>query len=191
MADLSGPPTTPPQVRIRATSPPATPAPKQVKWVKGFSWDIPAEPGDGFARKIELTAEKLDKQWPAVMEKEAERYSVMRQQVLVLEAELQEVEEKLATKLEDAVEEIGLLKKEKEEGMAAANEKLAAVSVECKGRGKEIATLRVAVANTHNGKRDEKVEKDVQTEVMEVLAQNECRTYTSILAQTEGVSIEG
>ena len=81
------------------------------------------------------------------MEKEAESYSVMRQRVLALEEELQEVEEKWATKLEDAVEEISLLKKEKEEGMAAANEKLAAVSAECKGRGKEIAILRGAVAN--------------------------------------------
>ena len=79
------------------------------------------------------------------------------------------MEEKWAAKLEDAVEEIGLLKKEKEEGMAAANEKLAAVSAECKGRRKEIATLRGAVANMKKGKRDKDVEKAMQTEVTEVL----------------------
>ena len=185
VADLSGPPTTPPQIRIRATSPPATPAPKRVKWVTGFLCDLPAEPGDEFARKIELTAEELDKEWRAVMQKEAVRYSVMRQQVLALEEELQELEEKGAAKLENAVEEIGLLKKEKEEGIAAANEKLVAVSVECKSRGKEIATLRGAVANMQKGKKDKEVEKAVQTEVTEVLVagtQTERRTYASILA---------
>ena len=194
VADLSGPPTTPPQVRIRATSPPATPAPKRVKWVKGFLCDIPADPGDEFAGKIQLTAEELDKEWRVVMGKEAERYNVMRQRVLALEEELREVEEMWATKLEDAVGEIGLQKKEKEEGMAAANEKLAAVSAECKGRGKEIATVRGAVANMQNGKRDNEVEKAVQTEVTEVLVagtQTERRTYASILAQTEEVSIGG
>ena len=121
--------------------------PKRVKWVKGFLCDIPCQPGDEYAREITLTAEELDKEWQAVMEKEAERYSVMRQRVLALEEELQEVEEQWATKLEDAVEEIGLLKKEKEGGMAAANEKLAAMSDECKGREKEIVTLCGAVAN--------------------------------------------
>ena len=128
------------------------------------------------------------------MEKEAERYSVMRQRVLALEEELQEVEEKWAGKLKDAVEEIGLLKKEKEEGMAAANEKLAAVSAECKAKGKEIATLREAVANMKKGKKGKEVEKAVQTKVTEVLVagtQTEHRTYASILAQTEEVSIGG
>ena len=194
VADLSGPPTTPPQVRIHATSPPATPAPKRVKWVKGFLCDIPCLPGNEYARKIELTAEELDKEWQEVVDKQAERYSVLRQRVLALEEELQEVEEKWAEKLEDAVEEIGMLKKEKEEGMAAANEKLAAVSAECKGRGKEIATLRGAVANMKKEKRDKEVEKAVQTEVTEVLVagtQTERRTYASILAQTEEVSIGG
>ena len=128
------------------------------------------------------------------MEKEAERYSVMRQRVLALEEELQEVEERWAVKLEDAMGEIGLLKKEKEEGMAASNEKLAAVSAECKGRGKEIATLRGAVANMKRGKRDKEVEKAVQTEVTDVLVagtQTKRRTYASILAETEEVSIGG
>ena len=92
------------------------------------------------------------------------------------------------------MEEIGLLKKEKTVGIAAANEKLAAVSTECKGRGEEIATVPGDVANMNKGKRDEKLEKDVQTEVMEVLVAGtriERRTYVSILAQTEGVSIGG
>ena len=62
VADLTGPRTTPPQVQIRATSPTATPAPKRVKWVKGLVFDLLAEPGDEFARKIELTAEELDKE---------------------------------------------------------------------------------------------------------------------------------
>ena len=109
----------------------------------------------------------------------------MRQRILALEEELQGVEEKWAAKLEDAVEEISLLKKEKEEGMASANEKLAAVSAECKGRGKEIATLRGPAANMKKGKRDKEVEKAVQTEVTEVLVagtQTERRTYPSILA---------
>ena len=73
--------------------------------------------------------------------------------VRMLEEELEEVEEKWTAKLEDVVEEIGLLTKEKKEGMAAANEKLVAVSAECKGRRKEIATLRGAVANMKKGKR--------------------------------------
>ena len=194
VADLSGLPTTPPQVRIGATSPQATPVPKRVKWVKGFLCDIPCQPGNVYSREIVLNAEELDKEWPVVMEKEAERYSIMRQRVRALEEELQEVEEKWSAKLEDAVEEIGLLKKEKEECMAAANEKLAAVSAECKGRGKEIATLREAVANMKKGKRDMEVEQAVQTEVTEVLVagtQTERRTYASILAQTEEVSIWG
>ena len=97
------------------------------------------------------------------MEKEAGRYSVMRQRVLALDEELQVVKEKWAAKLEDAVEENGLLKKNKEEGMAAANEKLVAVSAEGKGRGKEIATLRGAVAYMKKGKRDKEVEETVQT----------------------------
>ena len=101
-----------------------------------------------------MTTEALDKEWQVVMEREAERCSVIRQRVLALEEELQEVEEKWAAKLEDALEEIGQLKKEKEEGMAAANEKLADVSAECKGRGKEITTLLGAVANMKQGKRD-------------------------------------
>ena len=88
VADLSGPPTTLPQLRIHATSPPATPAPKQVKWVKGFLCNLPAEPGDGFARKIEMTVEELNKEWRAVMEKEVERYSFMQQEVLAREEEL-------------------------------------------------------------------------------------------------------
>ena len=70
------------------------------------------------------------------------------------------------------------MKKEKEEGTAAANEKLAAVSAECKGRGQKIATLRGAVANMKEGKRDKKVEKAVQTEVKGVLvACKQTETY--------------
>ena len=76
----------------------------------------------------------------------------------------------------------------------AANEKYAALSEECKGRGKEIAAMREAVTNMKQGKRDKEVEKAVQTEVRGVLVagtQTERRTYPSILAQTEEVSIGG
>ena len=54
------------------------------------------------------------------------------------------VEGKWAAKLEDAVEEIGLLKtrlEEEEKDKVAASEKHIALSTECKGRGKEIAAL--------------------------------------------------
>ena len=87
-----------------------------------------------------------------MMEKEWVKLKEAYARVRMLEEELGEVEEKCAPELEDAVKEIGLLKKEKEEGMAAANENLAAVSAKCKGRGKEIATLRGAVANMKNRK---------------------------------------
>ena len=118
-------------------------------------------------------------------------------QVYALQQELQQVEEQWAAKLEDAVDEIGLLKtrlKERDRDEVAANEKYATLSKECKGRGKEIAVLREAVANLKKGKRDKKVEKTMQTEVKGVFVagtQTERRTYTSILAQTEEVSIEG
>ena len=183
-AELSGPPTTPlQQVRIRATSPPATPAPKRVKWVGLFG--DPREEGGLNAHSVEKTADELHAEWTALMEKEWVQLREPYVRVRMLEEELEEVEEKCAAKLEDSVEEIGLLKKEKEEGMAAANKKLAAMSAECKGRGKEIATLRGAVANMKKGKRDKEVEKAVQTEVTEVLVAGtptERRTYTSILA---------
>ena len=51
-----------------------------------------------------------------------------------------------------------------------------------------------AVANMKRGKRDKEVKKAVQTEVMGVVVagtQTERRTYASILAQTEEVSIGG
>ena len=51
----------------------------------------------------------------------------------------------------------------------AANEKYAALSKECKGRGKEIAAMREAVANMTNVKMDKEVEKAMQTEVKGVL----------------------
>ena len=193
VAELSGPPTRPQQqVHIRATSPPATPAPKRVKWV-GLFGDL-REEGDLNTHRVEKTADELLAEWTAVMEKEWVKLKEAYARVRMLEEELEEVEEKWTAKLEDAVEEIGLLKKEKEEGMAAANEKLAAVSAECKGRRKEIAPLRGAIANMKKGKRDKEVEKAVQTEVTEVLVagtQTERRTYASILAQTEEVSIGG
>ena len=43
----------------------------------------------------------------------------------------------------------------------AANKRYATFSKECKGRGKEIAALRKAVANLKKGKRDKEVEKAV------------------------------
>ena len=67
------------------------------------------------------------------------------------------MEEKWAAKLEDAVDEIGLLKtrlEERDRDEVAAKEKHATLSKECKGRGKEIAALREPVANLKKGKRD-------------------------------------
>ena len=68
------------------------------------------------------------------------------------------------------------------------------MSVECKGRGKEIAALRKDVANLKRGKKDKEVERSVQMEVTPVLiigTQTDRRTYASMLAQTEEVSIGG
>ena len=76
----------------------------------------------------------------------------------------------------------------------AASEKHAALSVECKGRGKEIAALREAIVNLKKGKRDKEVEKSVQMEVTPVLVisrQTDRHTYASVLAQTEEVSVGG
>ena len=69
MADPSGPPTTPPHARIRATSPPAMPAPKRVKKVLksvGSSWD-----SVGMVQEVEreLTVD-IHAKWAAVMERE-------------------------------------------------------------------------------------------------------------------------
>ena len=131
------------------------------------------------------------------MEKEYERLREAYKQVYALQQELQKVEEKWAAKLEDAVDEIRLLKtrlEERHRDEVAANEKWAALSKKCKGRGNEIAGWREAVANLKKGKRDEEVEKTVQMEVKGVLVagtQTERRTYASILAQTEEVSIGG
>ena len=131
------------------------------------------------------------------MEKEYERLREAHKQVYALQQELQEVEEKWAAKLKDAVDEIGLLKmrlEERDRDEVAANEKYAAFSKECQGRGKEIAAMHEAVANMKKGKSDKEVEKAVQTEVKGVLVastQTERRTYASILAQTEEVSIGG
>ena len=82
------------------------------------------------------------------------------------------MEGKWVAKLEDAVREIGLLKthlEEKERDEVAASEKHAALSIECKGRGKEIAALREAVANLKKEKKETEVERSVQTEVTPVL----------------------
>ena len=131
------------------------------------------------------------------MEKGYERLREAHKQVYALQQELQEVEEKWAAKLEDAVDKIGLLKtrlEERDRDEVAANAKHATLSKEWKGRGKVIAALREAVANMKKGKRDKEVEKAVQTEVKGVLVagtQTERRTYASILAQTEAVSIGG
>ena len=131
------------------------------------------------------------------MEKEYERLKEAHKQVYALQQELQELEEKWAAKLEDAVDEIELLKtrlEERDRDEVAANEKYATLSKECKARGKEIAAMHEAVANIKNSKKDKEVEKAVQTEVKGVLVagtQTERRTYASILAQTEEVSIGG
>ena len=99
--------------------------------------------------------------------------------------------------MEDAVDEIGLLKtrlEKRDRDVVADNEKHAALSKECKGRGKKIAALPEAVANLKKGRRDKEVEKAMQTDVKGVLVagtQTERRTYASILAQTEKVSIGG
>ena len=119
-----------------------------------------------------MTAHELHLEWSAVMEKEYERLREVHKQVCALQQELQEVEEKWAAKLKDAVDEIGLLKtrlEERDRDEVAANEKYATLSKECKGRGKEIAALRETVANMKKGKRDKEVEKAVQTEVKGVL----------------------
>ena len=95
------------------------------------------------------------------------------------------------------MDEIELLKtrlEERDRDEVAANEKYAALSKECKGRGKEIVAIREALANMKKGKRNKEVEKAVQTEVKGVLVagtRTERQTYASILAQTEEVSIGG
>ena len=86
------------------------------------------------------------------------------------------------------MDEIALLKtrlEERDRDEVAANEKYATLAKECEGRGKEIAALREAVANTKKGKRDKKVEKVVQTKVKRVLVvrtQTERCTYARFLA---------
>ena len=95
------------------------------------------------------------------------------------------------------MDEIELLKtrlEERDRDEVAANEKYAALSTECKGRGKEIGAIYEAIANMKKRKRDKEVEKAVQTEVKGVLVadtQTERHTYASILAPTEEVSIGG
>ena len=88
--------------------------------------------------------------------------------IYALKQELQEVEAKWAPKLEDAMDEIELLKSKLEEwdgDGVAVNEKYATLSKECKRSGQEIAALCEAVANIKTGKRDKEVQKFVQTEV--------------------------
>ena len=105
-ADLSAPPTTQPQpVRIRATLPPATPAPKHVKQVKQYlkDWGIWGPLVHEVEKVIlverELTAYELHLEWSAVIETEYGRLKEAHKQVNALQQQLQEVEEKWAAKL--------------------------------------------------------------------------------------------
>ena len=105
-ADLSGPPTTPPhEVRIHATAPPATPAPKRVKQGKQYLkvWDICGTPSsEGVDFKWvdqELTAQELHLEWSAVLKKEYDRLKEAHKQVYALQQHLQQGEEKCAAKL--------------------------------------------------------------------------------------------
>ena len=94
------------------------------------------------------------------MKKEYERFKEAHKQVYALQQEFQEVEEKWAAKLEDAVDEIELLKMrldETDRDEVAANERYTALSKECKGRGKEMAAMCEAVTNMKKGKRDKEV----------------------------------
>ena len=79
----------------------------------------------------ELTVDKLHVEWTLVLEKEYMRVREFQKQVLFLQDELEGVEGKWAVKLEDAVEEIGLLKmclEEKERDEVAPRKKHAALS---------------------------------------------------------------
>ena len=145
----------------------------------------------------ELTAQELHLEWSAVMEKEYERLKEAHKQGHALQKELHEVEENWTPKLEDAVDEIELLKtrlEERDRDELAANEKSAALPKESKGRGNEIAAMHEAVANMKKGKGNKEVEAAVRTEIKGVLVagtQPERCTYASILAQTEELSIGG
>ena len=100
-----------------------------------------------------------------------------------------------ADELDHTVKEIERLKihlQEDEKSRVAASKKFAALRVECKERGREIAALREAVANLKKGKKEQEIERSVQTKVTPVLVvgtQTDRRIYAIVLAQIEEVSI--
>ena len=114
LAETDGPPTILPHAYIQATSPPATPAPKRVKQLKGYpsqlgTWNVMEADIPIWMVEHKLTVDELHREWEKVIEKDYARIKEAHQRVAALQGELDMIEEKWAAKLEDAVEEIGLL----------------------------------------------------------------------------------
>ena len=160
--DPSHPPTTPPQVRICAASPPATPAPKQTKTVIRIT-------GNGLEEKQEevevpKTHDEIDKECMELLAEETRKREVAQCNLVTFEEEVYRVEAKWEEKLEDANEEIARfqqLVKEDKETLSTIIEKLVTSGLEVKERGKEIATLRKTVATLKKEKEAKIVGKEV------------------------------
>ena len=73
-------------------------------------WDVPEAEAPFRMVEHKLTADELHREWEKLMEKEYVRLKEAHQRVAALEEEMEVMEKKWAVKVEDAVEEIGLLK---------------------------------------------------------------------------------
>ena len=144
--DPSHPPTTTPQARIRAASPPATPAPKRTKTVTsvtGAGWETVEEV------EVPKTQDEIDKEWMGILAEETKKREVAQRNLATFEEEMERMEVKWEAKLEDANEEIARLQqqvKENKKTLGTIIEKSVTLGLEVKERGKETAALRKMVA---------------------------------------------
>ena len=99
--DPSHPPTTPPQARIRAASPPATPAPQPTKTVTratGAGWETVEEV------EVPKIQDEIDKEWMGIFAEEARKKEAAEINLAAFGEEMERMEAKWEAKLEDANE---------------------------------------------------------------------------------------
>ena len=84
--DPSHTPTTPPQARIHAASPPATPAPKRIKTVTrvtGAGWETVEEV------EVPKTKDEIDKEWIGILAEETKKGEVAQRNLAAIGEEIE------------------------------------------------------------------------------------------------------
>ena len=105
--DPTYPPTTPPQARIHAASPPATPAPKRrvtVIRITGNGWD-----GKQEVVEIPKTQDEIDREWMDMLAEETRKIGVAQRNLVTFGEEMDRMEAKWEAKPEDANKETARL----------------------------------------------------------------------------------